>query len=84
MVQNSGIIEELLLLPLVVELNIPTSPGVIWTGHSLRRGDTSAAHVIGVSHSSISLKHTLEALLEFDDYHHHSPRGQLHVVLINN
>jgi hypothetical protein len=33
----------------LVELDIPTPPGVKWTGHSLRRGDVSAAHTIGVS-----------------------------------
>ena len=41
---NSGIITEWLLL-LLLELDIPTPPGVTWTGHSLRRGDASAAHV---------------------------------------
>jgi hypothetical protein len=45
---NSGIITEWLLL-LLVELDIPTPPGVKWTGHSLRRGGASAAHVIDVS-----------------------------------
>ena len=44
----SGIITECLLL-LLVELNIPTTPGVKWTGHSLRRGGASAAHAIGAS-----------------------------------
>ena len=43
--KNSGSVTELLLL---VELNIPTPPGVKWTGHSLRRGGASAAHAIGV------------------------------------
>ncbi len=45
---NSVIITELLLL-LLVELDIPTPPGVKWTGHSLRRGGTSSAHAIDVS-----------------------------------
>jgi hypothetical protein len=31
------------------ELDIPTPPGVKWTGHSLRRGGASVAHAIGVS-----------------------------------
>jgi hypothetical protein len=46
--KNSGIITEWLLL-LLMELDIPTPPGVKWTGHSLRRGGASAAHAIGVS-----------------------------------
>jgi hypothetical protein len=46
--KNSGIITEWLLL-LLVELDIPTPPGVKWTGHSLSRGGASAAHAIGVS-----------------------------------
>ena len=47
--KDSGIITEWLLL-LLVELNIPTPPGVVkWTGHSLRRGGASAAHAIGAS-----------------------------------
>ena len=46
--KNSDIITEWLLL-LLVELDIPTPPGVKWTGHSLRRGGASAAHAIGVS-----------------------------------
>ncbi len=46
--KNSGIITELLLL-LLVELDIPTPPGVKWTGHFLRRGGASATHDIGVS-----------------------------------
>ena len=33
----------------MVGLNIPTSPGVKWTGHSLRRGGASPAHAIGAS-----------------------------------
>jgi hypothetical protein len=37
----------------VAELNIPTLPGVKWTGHSLRRGDASAAHAIGASSAVI-------------------------------
>ena len=45
--KNSGIITEWLLL-LLVELDIPTPPGVKWTGHSLR-GGASVAHAIGVS-----------------------------------
>jgi hypothetical protein len=44
LVSNSGIITEWLLL-LLVELDIPTLPGVKWTGHSLRRdGICSARH----------------------------------------
>jgi hypothetical protein len=43
----SGIITEW-LLPLLVELNIPTLTGVK-SGHSLRQGDASAVHVISVS-----------------------------------
>ena len=46
--KNSGVITEWLLL-LLIELDIPTPPGVKWTGHSLRRGGASAAHAIGVS-----------------------------------
>ncbi len=46
--KNSGIITEWLLL-LWVELDIPTPPGVKWTGHSLRRGVASTEHDIGVS-----------------------------------
>jgi hypothetical protein len=46
--KNSGIITEWLLL-LLVELDMSTPPGVKWTGHSLRRGDTSVTHTIGVS-----------------------------------
>jgi hypothetical protein len=136
---NSGIIIEWLLL-LLLELDIPTPPGVTWTGHSLRRGAASASHAIGVSFavimawglwksltsqflyidvsvrpssealffghlltrfnlpqashlrqatptvvsSSIDLSDAFEALLEFDDWRHHSPLGQLRVVLINN
>ena len=34
---------------LLVELDIPTPPVVKWTGHSLRRGGASTAHVVGVS-----------------------------------
>jgi hypothetical protein len=34
--------------------------------------------------SSIDLSDTFEALLEFDDWRHRSPLGQLRVVLINN
>jgi hypothetical protein len=45
---NSGIITEWLLL-LWVDLDIPTPPGVKWTGHSLRRGVASVEHDIGVS-----------------------------------
>jgi hypothetical protein len=41
--KNSGIITEWLLL-FLVELEIPTPPGVKWTGHSLRRGGASATH----------------------------------------
>jgi hypothetical protein len=37
------------LLLLLVELDIPTPPGVKWTGHSLRRGGASVAHTVGVS-----------------------------------
>ena len=37
------------LLILFVEHDIQTPPGVKWTGHSLRRGDASAAHAIDVS-----------------------------------
>ena len=47
----SGIIMEC-LLPLLVELNIPTLPGVK-SGHSLRRGGASAAHAIGASIAAI-------------------------------
>ncbi len=32
-----------------MEIDIPTPPGVKWTGHSLCRGGASAAHAIGVS-----------------------------------
>jgi hypothetical protein len=46
--KNSDIITEWLLL-LLVELDIPTPPGVKWTGHSLRRGGAPVAHAIGVS-----------------------------------
>ncbi len=46
--ENSDIITEWLLL-LLVELDIPTPPGVKWTGHSLRRGGSSPMHTIGVS-----------------------------------
>jgi hypothetical protein len=46
--KNSGIMTELLLL-LLMELDIPTPPGVKWTGHSLCRGVASAEHDIGVS-----------------------------------
>jgi hypothetical protein len=46
--KSSGIITEWLLL-LLVELDIPTTPGVKWTGHSLRRGGASSEHVVGVS-----------------------------------
>jgi hypothetical protein len=51
--KNSGIITEWLLL-LLVELDIPTPPGVKWTGHSLCRGGASAAHAIGVWKSLVS------------------------------
>jgi hypothetical protein len=47
--KNSGIITECLLLFFLVELDIPTPPGVYWTGHSLSQGDVSASHTIGVS-----------------------------------
>ncbi len=124
-----------------MELDIPTPPGVKWTGHSLCRGGASASHAIDVSiavimvwvlwkslasallyidvsvrpssetlfffghlltrfnllqaplvrqdpptavSSSIDLSDAFEVLLEFDDYRHRSPLGQLHVVLINN
>ncbi len=46
--KNSGVITEWLLL-LLIELDIPTSPGVKWTGHSLRWGGASVAHAIDVS-----------------------------------
>ncbi len=46
--KNSGIITGWMLL-ILVELDIPTPPGVKWTGHSLRRGGVSAAHAAGVS-----------------------------------
>ena len=46
--KSSGIITEWLLL-LLVALDIPTHPGVKWTGHSLRRDGASAAHAVGVS-----------------------------------
>ncbi len=46
--KNSGIITEWMML-LLIELDIPSPPGVKWTGHSLCRGDVSAVHVIGVS-----------------------------------
>ncbi len=88
-----------------MELDIPTPPGVQWTGHSLRRGGASVAHAIGVSiavimtwglwksltsallyivSSSIDLSDAFEALLDLDVYRHHSPLGQLCVILINN
>jgi hypothetical protein len=50
--KDSGIISEWLLL-LLVELNIPTLPGVIWTGHSLRRGGASAEDAISASSAVI-------------------------------
>jgi hypothetical protein len=50
--KDSGIITEWLLL-LLVELNIPTLPGVKWTGHSLRRCGASAAHAIIASSAVI-------------------------------
>jgi hypothetical protein len=46
--KSSGITTEWILL-ILVELDIPTPPGVKWTGHSLRRGGSSAAHAAGVS-----------------------------------
>ena len=46
--KSSGIITEWLLL-LLVEFDIPTTPGVKWTGDSLRRGGASSEHVVGVS-----------------------------------
>jgi hypothetical protein len=46
--KNSVIITEWLVL-LLVELDIPTPPGVKWTGHSLCRGGASALHDVGVS-----------------------------------
>jgi hypothetical protein len=46
--KNSDIITEWLLL-LLMELDIPTPPGVKWTGHSLCRGVASTTYVIGVS-----------------------------------
>jgi hypothetical protein len=46
--KNSDIITECLVL-LLVDLDIPTDPGVKWTGHSLCRGGASAAHAVGVS-----------------------------------
>ena len=42
--KNSGIITEWLLL-LLVEFDIPTPPGVKWTGHSLSRGGVSATQI---------------------------------------
>ena len=36
-------------VPILVELDIPPSPGVKWTDHSLRRGEASVAHNVGVS-----------------------------------
>jgi hypothetical protein len=50
--KNSGIITEYLLL-ILVELDIPTPPGVKWTGHSLCRGGDSVVHTIGVSFAVI-------------------------------
>ena len=50
--KSSGIITEWLLL-LLVEIDIPTSPGVKWTGHSLRRYDSSVTYPIGVSITDI-------------------------------
>ncbi len=108
---NSDIITEWLLL-LLLQLDIPTPPGVTWTGHSLRRGAACASHAIGVSFAVIMAwglwkslvspflyidvsvrpssevlffgRDAFEALLEFDDWRHRSPLGQLRVVLINN
>ena len=68
--KNSGIITEWLLL-LLVEPDIPTLPGVKWTGHSLRRGGASAAHAIGVSIAVIMAwglwKSLASALFYIDD-----------------
>ncbi len=47
----SGIVTEC-LLPLLVELELPTLPAV-QSGHSLRRGGASAAHAIGASSAVI-------------------------------
>jgi len=63
--KNSGIITKWMML-LLVELDIPTPPGVEWTGHSLRRGGATAAHAIGVSiavimawaYGKLSLQHS--------------------------
>jgi hypothetical protein len=91
-------------LVVLVELDIPTPPGVKWTDHSLCRGGSSTSQTISVSiavimtwvlwksletpptvvSSSIDLNDTLQVWFEFDDYRHHSPLGQLRVVLINN
>ena len=37
------------MILLLIEFDIPTPPGVKWTGHSLRRDGDSAGHTIGVS-----------------------------------
>ena len=54
----------------MVELSIPASPGVKWTDHSLRRGDTSAEHAIGESITVIMVwglwKSLASALLYID------------------
>jgi hypothetical protein len=64
--KNSGIITEGLLL-LLVEVDIPTPPGVKWTGHSLRRGGASAAHAIGVSIMAWGLWKSLASALLYID-----------------
>jgi hypothetical protein len=136
--KNSGIITEWLLF-LLIELAIPTPPGVNWSFFASRwrlgrvtigvsiavimawglwKSLASALLYIDVSvrpsseslfffghllarftlpqaprvrqgtptavTSSIDLSDAFNALLEFDDYRHRSPLGQLHVVLINN
>ena len=67
----------------------PSSEVLFFFGHLLTRFNLLQAPLVRqtlptVVSSSIDLSDVLEALLEFDDYRHRSPLGQLRVVLINN
>jgi hypothetical protein len=67
----------------------PSSEALFFFGHLLARFTLPQAPRVrqatptAVS-SSIDLSDAFDALLEFDDYRHRSPLGQLRVVLINN
>ena len=74
---------------LYIDVSVRPSSEALFFGHLLTRFNLpQAPHLrqatpTAVS-SSIDLSDAFEALLEFDDWRHRSPLGQLRVVLINN